>query len=104
MRVGGEAALRRMLDVPRHPQVNKEVPPALEPENQILAPPRDGGDALALERGGDGIWWLGPGEPWVADLDTLERPPFQARREARPDRLDLGEFWHALGLPSGDDV
>ena len=79
-----------MLDVPRHSEMDEEVPPALELENQILASPANSADALPFERLGDRLRRLGPGEPWVDDLDAFERPPFEARSQPRADRLHLG--------------
>ena len=79
-----------MLDVSRHTEMDKEVPPALELENQILASPANSEDALPFECLGDGLRRLGSGEPWVDDLDAFERPPFEARSQSRTDRLHLG--------------
>ena len=79
-----------MLDVPGHTEMNEEVPPALELENQILASPANGDDALPFESLGDGLRRLGPCEPWVDDLDAFERPPLEARSQPRTDRLHLG--------------
>src|SRR3954467_12146685 len=42
---------RRMENVPRHPQVDQEDAPALELDDEILATPIDGGDALAGQFG-----------------------------------------------------
>jgi hypothetical protein len=78
-----------MLDVPCHAEMDKEVPPALEGENQILASATDGGYSLALESLGDCLRWLRPGQAWVCDLDALECAAFEPRRQPRPDRLDL---------------
>jgi hypothetical protein len=62
--------------------MNKEVPPTLELENQILSSPANLGDALPFERLGDGLRRLRPCEPWVDDLDAFERPSLEARRQA----------------------
>jgi hypothetical protein len=78
-----------MLDVPRHAEMDKEVPPALERENQILASATDGGYSLALETLGDRLRWLRPGQAWVCDLDALEPAAFESRGQPRPDRLNF---------------
>jgi hypothetical protein len=79
-----------MLHIPRHSQVDEEVAPALELQNQILAPPTDRSDALAFERGGNGLGWLGPGQARVVDEHALERSTGERRFEPRADRLDFG--------------
>ena len=83
-----------MTQAPRHPEVNQEIPTALEPDNQILAATLQGRDALALELGGDRVGLEGPHEPRVADLDPLEQPPFERGREPAAHRLDLGQLGH----------
>src|SRR5919108_4912274 len=92
-----------MEDVPRHPQVDEEVPPALEGENQILAAPAHVGDPLALERLGDGLRRLGPRYPRIEDPDDRESPPGQGGGEPGADGLDLWELGHRAA-PSGEDV
>ena len=79
-----------MLDVPRHTEMDEEVPPALELENQILASSANSENALSFEGLGDGLRRLGPGEPCVDDLDAFECPSLQARSQPRTDRLHLG--------------
>jgi hypothetical protein len=79
-----------MLDGPRHAQMDEEVPPARELDNQILAASSDRSDLLALERGRHGFGRLGPGQPRVDDLDALEAPAHEPWLEMRPDRLHLG--------------
>jgi hypothetical protein len=90
MWIGVESAARRMLERARHPQMNKEVPPALESDNQILAATAHLADALTLERGRDELGGLWSRQPWVADRDALETAPCQRRGEPLTDRLDLG--------------
>ena len=53
MRVGLERTAAHVPQAPRHPEVNQQNPTALEPDNQILAAPLDGGDTLTLELGRD---------------------------------------------------
>ena len=65
----------------RHAEVNQESPSRLEPNNQILAAPVEGCDALALELSRDLVGSDRPRQPRVGDLDALERPPLEDRRE-----------------------
>ena len=79
-----------MQHVARHPEVNQENTPTLEPNNQILAAPFDGRDTLADEFGRHLDRVLGPRQPRVADLDVLEAPTDEHGLEPAADRLDLG--------------
>ena len=83
---------------PRHPEVDQEHATSLEPDNQILAPPIDGCDALALQLGGDLERLDRPRDPRIADLDPVEAPADEHRLELSPNRLDLGELRHARSL------
>jgi len=75
---------------PRHPEVNQESPTRLEPNNQILAAPVDGDDALALEVSSDLNGIERSCQAAVGDLDPLEAPAFEERSETPADGLDLG--------------
>jgi hypothetical protein len=81
---------RRVEDVPGHPQVNEEVPPAFEDDNQILASSAHVGYPLPLEGSRHRLGRFGPRQPGIADLDPLERSSRQPRREQRANRLDFG--------------
>jgi hypothetical protein len=70
--------------------VNQERPTAIEPNNQILAAPIDGGHTLAMQGAGDGCWIERPGEAWIPDLHVIEPPAAQERVELGADRLDFG--------------
>ena len=94
-----------MQDGSRNPQVNEEVPPALERDNQILASPTNVGDAFALERSCHELGRLRPRQPGIEDHDPLDPLPRQPRREPGADRLDLWQLRHRRGSErSGEDV
>jgi hypothetical protein len=80
--------------------VNQESPTRLEPNNQILAAPVDGGDALALELAGDLIGIERSCQPPVEDLDALEAPTFEKRDELPAHALDLRKLRHASAASS----
>jgi hypothetical protein len=84
--------------------MDEEVPPAFEPENQILPAPPERDDALAGEGGGDRFRRLRPRQARIGDLDALEASSDEPRLEALANRLDLGEFGHDDARPSGEDV
>ena len=88
-----------MLEVPGHAEMNKEVPPALELDNQILAAPTDVADTFTLERGCDRLGRIRAREPGVGDDDPVEPATGQARGKPGPDRLDFGELGHVGRLP-----
>jgi hypothetical protein len=90
MRIGFEPAPRRMLDVPGHSQMNEEVPPALEFDNQILAATPYGTDLLSFESGSHYLRRFGARQAWIGDDDPFEPATRQARRQSLADRLDLG--------------
>jgi hypothetical protein len=77
-------------EAPRHPEVNQENPPALEPKNQILAAPVHLGDALALQLGRHRDRLEGPHESRVVDLHVVEPPADQYRLELSSYGLDFG--------------
>jgi hypothetical protein len=81
--------VRGVQQASRHAEVNQENPTGFEPNDQILAATIESCDALTLELGGDGERLEGADEPWVADLDTLERAADHVRLERDADRLDL---------------
>src|SRR6185312_4333026 len=85
---------RREAEASRHPQVHEETEATLEADEQVLPPPLDRDDGVALELLGDLEEVVRPGEPRIEDLHADERPPFETRRELRPDGLDLRKLRH----------
>ena len=83
-----------MSQRPCHAEVNQESPSRLEPNNQILATPIQGRDALALERSRHLVGRDRPRQPRVDDLDPPERSPLEDGHKAPPDALDLGQLGH----------
>src|SRR5829696_5642824 len=81
-------------EAPRHPEVNQENTPALEPNNQILAAPVHALDDLARELGGDLERIERANESSVQDLDVVEAAARQGGLQPAPDRLDLGQLGH----------
>jgi hypothetical protein len=81
--------------------VNQERPSRTKPNNQILAPPLDGRDDLALELGRHLVGIEGARQPRVGDFDAIEPPAHEFRLEARANRLDLGELGHRASLALG---
>ncbi len=73
----------------RHTEVDQQRPARREADDQILTAPVDVLDALAGELGGDEERVLGPSQPDVADLDVLEPPALECRRDVPPHRLDF---------------
>src|ERR671910_112446 len=82
----------------RHPEVDQERSPALEPDDQILAATLDGFDTFSLEVPRDLLRLERPGQPRVADLDTCEAAAAQDRLETRANRLDLGQLGHRASV------
>ena len=64
-----------MAKRPRHPEVDQERAPRLEPNNQVLAAPVDRDDPLALELARDLDRVERARQARVDDLDPLERRP-----------------------------
>src|SRR6266536_3064482 len=98
MRNVGRLSRRRVQQGPRHPEVDQENTPALEPNNQLLAAPLKRRDALAGELGRHLGRVLRSCQPRVRDLDVREPPPDENRLETSPDRLDLGQLRHPSTL------
>ena len=73
----------------RHAEVDQQRAPRRETDDQVLAAAVDVLDALAgqLRRDEQGVFR--PGQPDVADLDVLEPPSLERRRDRVPDGLDL---------------
>src|SRR5436305_14879924 len=95
MRVVRERPTRSAQEAPRHPEVDQENATALEPNNQILAAPLDGRDALTFQLGrhlGRLVW---PHETRVVDAHPLEATPDECRLELPADAFDLRELRHA---------
>src|SRR5438067_4718922 len=88
----------RVLQRPRHPEVDQESPSRLEANNQILAATAERSDALALEAARNRRGIRGPGQPRIRHLDPLEAPPLEQRGKLSPDRLDLGQLGHGRRL------
>jgi hypothetical protein len=84
----------------RHPEVDQESPPGLEPDDQILAAAFERRHPFALQLGSDGDGLEGPDEPRIPDLDMVEPPPDEMRLELLPDRLYLGKLGHAYAIVS----
>src|SRR3989442_3361590 len=90
--------LRSALEASRHPEVDQENTPALEPNNQILAAPLDGRDPLTLQFGrhlGRLVW---AHEARVVDAHPVEAPPDERRLELPADALDLRQLRHAASV------
>ena len=104
MRVGLKASRGGVLDAARHTKVDEEVPPALELDNQILAPTANGADLLAFELGGHELGRLGSRKPRVGDHHALEGAAGEAGLESGTNRLDLRKLGQTESPPSGDDV
>ena len=81
-----------------HAQMREQRAAALEADDQVLAAPLDGGDALALELGRDLARVVRRGQPVVADLDLLEPSPLEDGRKPGANRLDLGQLRHAASV------
>jgi len=90
MRIVGQRSSRRVSKASRHPEVNQQSAPRLEPNDQILAATVERGNLLALELGGDsdGLEWTHKAR--IVDLDAVEPPPDEVRLELLSSRLDLG--------------
>src|SRR5215210_7955828 len=67
VRIGLEAARRRMVEAAGHAQVDEEVTPAPEDDNQILPAPAHVEHLLAHERGGDVLRAFRPRKARVED-------------------------------------
>jgi hypothetical protein len=78
--------------------VDQENATGLEPNNQILAPSTDLGDALPLELGGHGERLLGHDEPPVEDLHTVQPATLEHRGDPGAHGLDLGQLGHRANL------
>jgi hypothetical protein len=94
MRIVGQLSVRRVPQTPRHPEVNQESTPRLEPNNQIFATAFERSHAFAFELGRDcnGLEWAH--KPWVVYLDAVEPPADEMRLQLQPDRLDLWQLRH----------
>ena len=71
-------------------EMHEEVTPALEGEHDILPPPQNVSDGLALELSGRHTRFGWSREPRVEDLDAVEAPPDHTPGELPADRLDFG--------------
>ena len=86
----------RVLEAARHAEVDDEMAPTLELEDQVLAAPAKVADDLAFECRRDQFGRLGPGQPWIVDGDRFEPAADEAGRQPRADRLDFGKLGHGL--------
>src|SRR4051812_9610094 len=78
----------------RHPEVNQQSAPGLEPNNQILAATIDLRHALALELTCDLEGVERTREARIGDLHALESPAFQRGRKPAADGLYFRKFGH----------
>ena len=74
--------------------MNQESTTRLEPNNQILAATLDQGDTLAVELMCDLERVERARQARIGDLNGLEDPPFEDRREPPANGLDLGQLGH----------
>jgi len=93
----GEAPLA-VAQAPRHSEVYEQNATGFESNNYILATALYRFDALAREFGRHLGRLVGTNEPCVRDLDRVEPPPGEDRRELRANRLDLGELGHRASV------
>jgi hypothetical protein len=70
--------------------MNKEVPPAREDDNQVLAATANVGDVLTVELVSDRLGRLWPGQPAVEDRHPLEGSAAQDGSKGAAYGLDLG--------------
>src|SRR2546430_17376601 len=87
--------LRSALEASRHPEVDQENTPALEPNNQILAAPLDGRDPLSFQLGRHLGRLVRAHEARVLDPHPLEAPPAKRALDPPPDALDPRQRRHA---------
>ena len=80
--------------VPRHSEVDQQNSTGIESDNQILASPIDGGDALPFQLDGHTGGVERASETRIEDLDALQAPAHECRLEPRADGLYLGELGH----------
>src|SRR6266516_5752282 len=107
MWIGLEPSARRMLEAPRHPEVNQENATALEPDNQIFATALECLDTLALELGRHLGGFVRARQPRIEDLDVLERAAHEHGLEPASNGFDLWQLGHAPSLAtacSGQDL
>src|SRR5881275_2029527 len=78
--------------------MDEERAARLEADDQVLAAPVEDGDALALQAARDKRRVERPRQPRIRDLDALEAPALDQRRELPADRFDLRELWHESTL------
>src|SRR3954468_7065296 len=82
----------------RHPEVNQESAPGLEPNDQILSAPVDEPHAFPLELCCDGRRLERAGQPRVEDVLPFERPADERRLELDANRLDLRQLGHVASV------
>jgi len=97
MRILGQAPLA-VAQAPRHPEVYEQNATGFESNNYILATALHRGDALPGELGRHLGRLVGTSEPRIRDLDRVEPPPSEDRRELRANRLDLGKLGHSASV------
>jgi hypothetical protein len=90
MRIVGQRSSVRVPKASRHPEVNQQGAPRLEPNDQILAATLERSHLLAFELGGDSDGLERTHEARIVDLDAVEPPADEVRLELLPDRLYLG--------------
>src|SRR5438105_4509288 len=89
-------SILRVDEIPRHPEVNQENQTALEPNNQILAAPANGGHALAREFRSHLRRFSRARQPRVENLDILEPAADELGLETCPYGLDFGQLGHRV--------
>jgi hypothetical protein len=97
MRILGQAPFA-VAQAPRHSEVYEQNAPGFESNNYIFATALHRSDTLARELRRHLGRLVGTNEPRVRDLDRLEPPPGEDRRELRANRLDLGELGHRASV------
>ena len=76
---------RREAEASRHPQMNEQAAPALEPDEQVFSPPLDSNDGVPLELLADLEEVVRPSQPRIEDLHADDVRP--SRRGASCDRM-----------------
>jgi len=87
-----------VAQVPRHAEVNEQNATGFESHNHILATALHRRDALPDELGRHLGRLVRTNESRVGDLDGLEPPAGEDRRELRANGLDLGQLGHRASV------
>src|SRR3954451_5064552 len=92
------AAGRAVMEPAGHAQVGDERATGLELEQQVLPPPADLGEALAVELHGHLARVDGGRQPAVADVGAHHATAPEPRNQAAANGLDLGQLRHRRSL------